>query len=165
MSVPPSLSIPPIRSHLESYDLLAVRTLQQVESTGLAAEALACTPRGADRSLVPEGWEDLTFTTHLSDGSVANLLAGGGGLGSSPQAGGGGGGSELRVTRQNWRDYVRMVELARLKESSAMLAAFQDGLSAVLPTELLPLFTDAEVERLICGVREVDVDLLQQCTE
>lgn len=140
------------RSHLESYDLLAVRTLQQVESTGLAAEALACTPRGADRSLVPEGWEDLSFSTHLSDGSLVSLVPGGNG-------------QETRVTRQNWRDYIRLAEMARLKESSAMLSAFQDGVAAVLPLELLPLFTDNEVERLICGVREVDVDLLQQCTE
>lgn len=41
----------------------------------------------------------------------------------------------------------------------------QDGLAAVLPQELLPLFTEEECERLVCGVREVDVDLLRQCTE
>ena len=35
----------------------------------------------------------------------------------------------------------------------------------MLPQELLPLFTEEEVERLICGVREVDVDLLRQCTD
>ena len=39
------------------------------------------------------------------------------------------------------------------------------GLSAVLPLELFPLFTDQELEELLCGRREVDVDLLEQCTE
>ena len=140
------------RSHLEAFDLLAVRTLQQVESTGEAAEAVAGTPRAADRSLVPEGWEDLSFTTHLSDGTLVVLP-------------GAEHGAETRVTPSNWRKYMRLVELCRLKESSAMLSAFQDGLAAVLPLELFPLFTEAELERLICGVREVDVDLLRQCTE
>jgi hypothetical protein len=69
----PLVGQPLMRACLESYDLLAVRTLQQVESTGNEADALASTPRG-DKSLVPEGWEDLMFTTHLSDGSVLNLL-------------------------------------------------------------------------------------------
>lgn len=35
----------------------------------------------------------------------------------------------------------------------------------MLPQELLPLFTEEECERLVCGVREVDVGLLRQCTE
>lgn len=41
----------------------------------------------------------------------------------------------------------------------------QDGLATVLPQELFAFFTEDEIERLICGVREVDVDLLRQCTE
>jgi hypothetical protein len=72
---------------------------------------------------------------------------------------------QVRVTRQSWRLYVRLVEMCRLKESSAMLKAFQDGIAAVLPLELFPLFASDELERLMCGVREVDVDLLRQCTE
>ena len=41
----------------------------------------------------------------------------------------------------------------------------RNGLAAVLPVELLPMFTANELERLVCGVREVDVELLKQCTE
>jgi hypothetical protein len=41
----------------------------------------------------------------------------------------------------------------------------RDGLSTVLPTELLPIFTPVELEQLICGNSSVDVQLLRQCTE
>ena len=46
-----------------------------------------------------------------------------------------------------------------------MLQFLFTGMSSVLPTELLPLFTPTEIERLVCGVRNVDVNLLKQCTE
>jgi hypothetical protein len=193
----PLVGLPLDRKVLESLDLLAVRTLQQVEATAQAAEARAnrATPRGSaaaaarggeENHLVPEGWEeDLTFTTHLSDGSLVALpissssttaattttttaaagLADNATATTSTTAAAAAAAAETHVTRSNWREYVRLVETVRLKESSAMLGAFQDGLAAVLPQELLPLFTEEEVERLICGVREVDVDLLRQCTD
>jgi hypothetical protein len=43
--------------------------------------------------------------------------------------------------------------------------AFRDGLSAVLPMELLPMFTPNELEQLVSGTSMVDVALLRQCTE
>jgi len=156
------------RFDLASFDLLSVKTLEGVENAahsvmsqggdgddGGGAEA------NSGEILVPEGWEDLSFTTHLSDGTVINLC--------HPVPPSGGGGemmeNEVRVTRSNWKEYISAAESARLKESSAMLRAFQDGVSAVLPLEIFPLFTDEEFEKLMCGVREVDVDLLRQCTE
>ena len=172
----PLVGLPLKRNALESLDFLAVRNLEQVEQTALAAEAKAARAgrggreggqgggkEGGSNSLVPEGWEEeLTFTTHLSDGSLVALPYA---PPSSPAAPQQQQQQPQRVTRANWREYVRLVETVRLKESSAMLGAFQDGLASVLPQELLPLFTEDEVERLICGVREVDVDLLKQCTD
>lgn len=129
----PLVGLPLDRSALEAVDLLAVRALEQVEQAGRAAEAAAsgATPRAtvAARRLVPEGWEDLAFTTHLSDGSLVPLpcsvAAAGGGSGV-----GGGGGDDagaVAVTRANWREYVRLVELVRLREGGPLLAAFQVG--------------------------------------
>ena len=147
------------RYDLASFDLLGVKTLEQVENAARAIMSQDEGTSGPD-NLVPEGWEDLTFTTHLSDGTVINLCHPVQSVVAAESAE-----AEIRVTRSNWREYISAVELARLKESSAMLRAFQDGVSAVLPLEIFPLFTDEEFEKLMCGVREVDVDLLRQCTE
>ncbi len=129
----PLVGLPLDRAALAAVDLLAVKALEQVEQAGVAAEAAASgrTPRAtvAARRLVPEGWEDLTFTTHLSDGSLVTLPAAAEGAGAGAAGGGAGGGAEgaegVAVTRANWREYVRLVELVRLKEGGPLLAAFQ----------------------------------------
>uniref|UniRef100_H3HBU8 Uncharacterized protein n=1 Tax=Phytophthora ramorum TaxID=164328 RepID=H3HBU8_PHYRM len=92
----------------------------------------------------------LTLSTTLSDGAEVLLV---------PQ------GEKMPVTLANRELYVQLVEKTRLTESSQQLAALKDGLASVLPMELAPLFTPRELEVLICGRREVDVDLLRQCTE
>lgn len=124
----PLVGLPLDRAALAAVDLLAVRALEQVEQAGRAAEAGAsgATPRAtvAARRLVPEGWEDLAFTTHLSDGSLVPLpcsVAASAG----PAAGVVGGEEAVAVTRANWREYVRLVELVRLREGGPLLAAFQ----------------------------------------
>uniref|UniRef100_I2CP01 E3 ubiquitin-protein ligase HERC2 n=1 Tax=Nannochloropsis gaditana (strain CCMP526) TaxID=1093141 RepID=I2CP01_NANGC len=163
----PLVGLPLQRDTLGSLDVLAVKNLEQVERTAQVAEARAggAGPEGttASSSLVPEGWEEeLTFSTHLSDGSLVVLphppyLSAPGGVDLEKEP--------ARVTRANWQEYVRLVETVRLKESAAMMGAFQEGMAAVVPQELLPLFTEEEVEQLICGVREVDVELLRKCTD
>jgi hypothetical protein len=44
------------------------------------------------------------------------------------------------------------------------LRALQRGLAAVLPVELLPLFTPTELETLFCGTPRIDVATLQRAT-
>lgn len=122
----PLVGLPLDRAALAAVDLLAVRALEQVEQAGRAAEAAAsgATPRAtvAARRLVPEGWEDLTFTTHLSDGSLVPLPCSVAAMNSTAGAGGE---EAVAVTRTNWREYVRLVELVRLREGGPLLAAFQ----------------------------------------
>ena len=65
----------------------------------------------------------------------------------------------------NWREFVILLERCRLQESAVMFKAYRDGLSAVLPLELLPLFTPMELEQLVSGTSKVDIALLRQCTE
>ncbi|GLE04956.1 hypothetical protein PINS_up013937 [Pythium insidiosum] len=124
------------RGHLESVDVVAANALSRVEE---------CDEMGASDVL-----EHLSFTTTLSDGSEVPLRLGG---------------ENEPVTLQNRSEYVELVERTRLTESAQQLAALREGLAAVLPMELAPLFTPRELEVLICGRREVDVDLLRQCTE
>jgi hypothetical protein len=87
----------------------------------------------------------------------------GGGLG----GGGGGGGIPRRepLTFANRLEFVRQVETGRLKQMDAPLSAFLTGLSAVLPAPLLPLFKPEELEELICGSPEIDIELLKRVTD
>lgn len=124
------------RAHLESVDVVTTNNLSLVEE---------CDESNADGVL-----EHLSFSTPLSDGTEAPLCPNG---------------ESTPVTMENRMEYVKLVEKKRLTESSQQLAALREGLASVLPMELAPLFTPRELEVLICGHREVDVDLLRQCTE
>ncbi|KDO27055.1 hypothetical protein SPRG_07766 [Saprolegnia parasitica CBS 223.65] len=94
--------------------------------------------------------EPLVFTTHLSDGTEVPLLPDG---------------DARLVDSSNRAEYVELSLRKRLNESSPQLQALRDGLASVLPMELTGLFTAREFEVLVCGRRQVDVNLLQQCTE
>ncbi|KAG1701156.1 hypothetical protein DVH05_011392 [Phytophthora capsici] len=130
------------RAHLESVDVAAANNLSRVEELSTDTEGAA---QEAEEVL---GY--LTLSTTLSDGVEVPL---------TPQ------GEKMPVTLANRELYVQLVEKTRLTESSQQLAALKDGLASVLPMELAALFTPRELEVLICGRREVDVDLLHQCTE
>lgn len=43
--------------------------------------------------------------------------------------------------------------------------AIRRGLASVIPIEHLRLFTWDELEEFVCGRKEVDIDLLESCTE
>ncbi|UIZ29691.1 hypothetical protein KXD40_002911 [Peronospora effusa] len=130
------------RAHLESVDVAVANNLKCVEELKFDTETAA---QDGEEVL---GY--LTLSTTLSDGIEVPLVPNG---------------EKMSVTLANRELYVQLVENTRLTESSQQLAALKDGLASVLPMELSPLFTPRELEVLICGRREVDVDLLQQCTE
>lgn len=137
------------RAHLETIDVLAANRLSKMEELGAELETKRV-EMGLDDTHIPKEWHELNFTVTTADGSRVPLLPGG---------------SELQVNLGNWRDYVRLVERFRLRESFVMYRALTDGLSSVIPTELFPLFTPTELEQLMCGNTVVDISLLKQCTE
>ncbi|CEG36584.1 hect e3 ubiquitin [Plasmopara halstedii] len=130
------------RAHLESVDVAVVNNLNRIEALDTNMET------AAQEAAELLGY--LTMSTTLSDGVEVPLV---------PL------GEKMPVTLANRELYVQLVEKTRLTESRQQLAALKDGLASVLPMELAPLFTPRELEVLICGRREVDVDLLHQCTE
>lgn len=56
--------------------------------------------------------------------------------------------------------YLRSAAVRR-GHSAAFFEALYSGLGAVLPAELLPLFTPPELEALFCGTQTIDVGLLK----
>ncbi|CAM9945686.1 unnamed protein product, partial [Discosporangium mesarthrocarpum] len=149
----PLVCLPLSLVHLRSIDELATKKglEEEVKTSKKGMEKLKDNSSKPNESAaVPQEWEELNFTTHLSDGSEVPLIPGG---------------EQEAVRLDNWSDYVQRSEVCRLGESSPMLRAFREGLATVLPVELFAIFTPTELERLVCGVRQVDVGLLQQCTE
>jgi len=63
---------------------------------------------------------------------------------------------------ENIDDVLRLAEQHQHQFCAREFHSFRQGLSAILPVELLTLFAEKEVELLFCGPDEIDVDLLRQ---
>ena len=148
----PLVRLPLSRAHLETVDHLAVKQLEDIIRKGLELEELANAEDGGvyTSSYRPDEWTDYNFTVSLADGSRIPLKSNG---------------DEEPLTLGNWREYVDLVERLRLRESVVMFKCIRDGISCVLPSEILPIFTSTELEQVITGSSEVDVQLLKQLTE
>lgn len=134
----PLASLPLSSVNLESIDVATSNLLRQI------SQIAENTP---DRE---ERLDYLSFTTHLSDGTEVELIPNG---------------EQKKVLWKNRMEYIDFVKRKRLTESVQQLQALQDGLASVLPMEVASLFTPQELEVLICGRRQVDVQLLKQCTD
>ena len=142
--------LPVTRLHLEQVDVLSIKNLVDIESTALSIEEEIKSGHCYPEDYIPEDWKELTFSTYLSDGSWIQLVPDG---------------DRYSVTLSNWRQYVHLVEMTRLKENETLLRILIDGISCVLPREILPLFTASEARLLFTGESRVDVEYLKMNTE
>lgn len=96
---------------------------------------------------------DLTFTANVDDfGEVREVEL-------KP------GGADIEVTDDNKAEYVRL--LTRHRMTSAIrpqIDAFLSGFHEMCPVELINVFTPSELELLISGTPEIDVDDMQANT-
>ncbi|MGH0185882.1 UNVERIFIED_CONTAM: hypothetical protein FKN15_019390 [Acipenser sinensis] len=92
---------------------------------------------------------ELTYTTLLSDGRVVEL---------SP------GCSSTVVKYEDRKEFIRLVQKARLEESREQIAAMQAGLLKVVPQAVLDLLTWQELEKKVCGDPEITVEALKRLT-
>jgi len=136
----PLVGLPLTNKHLESIDLLTAKRVQTLREIGVEQFSEG----------ISETWEELTFTKFSSDGRLIELVPDG---------------SSQHVDKENWKTYCTLTVAAGLHEGSQALQSFYAGLAAILPTELFPLFTDNELETMICGSKDMDVEMLQKCTE
>ncbi|KAF5391323.1 hypothetical protein D9757_002066 [Collybiopsis confluens] len=69
------------------------------------------------------------------------------------------GGAEIPVTEENKKDYVECVVDYRIsKRVKEQFEAFMSGFSELIPQDLITVFDERELELLIGGVNEIDVD-------
>lgn len=75
-------------------------------------------------------------------------------------------GSNILVTEQNKREYVKLV--CQMKMTGAIrqqLNAFLEGFYDIIPKKLVGIFTEQELELLISGLPTIDIDDLKANTE
>ncbi|NXU16140.1 HECD3 ligase, partial [Pardalotus punctatus] len=99
-----------------------------------------------------EGFEfmfgrELTYTTVLSDQRMVELIPNG---------------SNTAVRYEDRREFIRLVQKARLEESKEQIAAICAGLLSVVPQPVLDLLTWQQMEKRICGDPEITVAELQK---
>lgn len=76
------------------------------------------------------------------------------------------GGASVAVTEANKHEYVRLVTEQRLTNSiRSQIDAFLDGFHEIIPRELIALFSEQELELLISGLPDIDVDEWKNHTE
>lgn len=73
-------------------------------------------------------------------------------------------GPAQRVTLANHERYIKKLLEFRLHEFDAHVAAIRRGLAQLVPTAALRLFTWSEMEVLVSGRPEIDIDLLKRHT-
>ncbi|GAA96285.1 uncharacterized protein L969DRAFT_606130 [Mixia osmundae IAM 14324] len=68
-------------------------------------------------------------------------------------------GANINVTQENKHEYVRLVTEQRLTKSvQAQIDSFLAGLWEIIPKDLIQIFSDNELELLISGLPDIDVD-------
>ena len=69
------------------------------------------------------------------------------------------GGRDIEVTNENKKEYVDLMVKWRIeKRISEQFAAFKQGFSELIPQDLINVFDERELELLIGGIAEIDVD-------
>ena len=75
-------------------------------------------------------------------------------------------GRNLPVTEENKKDYVRLV--CQMKMTGAIhqqIKSFLEGFYEIIPKKLISIFNEQELELLISGLPNVDIDDLKANTE
>ena len=61
--------------------------------------------------------------------------------------------------------YISMLIYNRLNEAEIQINSIKTGLSKIIPLSILQLFTGKELSLLVCGKKDVDIDLLRHNTK
>ncbi|XP_043270860.1 E3 ubiquitin-protein ligase Su(dx) isoform X2 [Venturia canescens] len=69
------------------------------------------------------------------------------------------GGDKIRVVEENKEEYMRlMTEWRMTRGIEEQTKAFLEGFNSVVPLEWLKYFDERELELMLCGMQEIDVD-------
>lgn len=75
------------------------------------------------------------------------------------------GGDNVRVNEENKEEYIRLMTDWRMNRGiEEQTKAFLDGFNEVVPLEWLHYFDERELELMLCGMQEIDIDDWQRNT-
>merc|ERR1712109_181393 len=75
------------------------------------------------------------------------------------------GGNDIQVTEENKEEYLSLVcEWRMTRGIEEQTKAFLEGFNEVVPLEWLQYFDERELELMLCGMQEIDVDDWQRNT-
>ena len=75
-------------------------------------------------------------------------------------------GSSISVTNENKEEYVRLMAEHKLTDAfKDQITAFLSGFHEIVPPKLVSIFDEAELELLISGVPDIDIDDMQNNTD
>jgi len=102
--------------------------------------------QGINAANFSSAFDGETFTTRDSSGRTVELCPDG---------------ANRLVTFENALEYADLLEKQRLTEAGAAYAAIRKGMSAIVPMNLLYMFSWKQVETLVCGAADINVDVLK----
>lgn len=146
-----NLSFPPLFWKRLLLDPLNIRDLRGVDVC--TVQILEILRNLEANQLTPETFSyayDEKFTTKDSSGREVELIDGG---------------KDKPVTYENAAEYADLIEKSRLNESSKQYAALRKGISAVVPFDYLNLFSWKQLETLVCGAANIDIEILKVNTD
>lgn len=75
-------------------------------------------------------------------------------------------GENIIVDEANKAEYIDLMQLTKTyREVSPYIEKFKEGFFEVIPEELIEIFSPAEIEILICGKTEIDLEDLKKYTK
>ena len=75
------------------------------------------------------------------------------------------GGNDIQVTEENKNEYLELICAWRMSRGiEEQTKAFLEGFNEVVPLEWLQYFDERELELMLCGMQEIDVDDWQRHT-
>jgi len=131
----------PTLQDLEAIDgtaLRAVESIRNIDQSGVDADTFA--------DLFFE-----TFTTYLADGSSVELIPGG---------------RNIDLTFHNRFEYCDLVLQTQMHAYDKQIKAIREGINYIVPLNIIDgFFTHSQLETLICGKLNMNIDLLRSQTE
>ena len=75
-------------------------------------------------------------------------------------------GQQIAVTDENKIEYVKLISKHRMTTAiKSQIECFMDGFYEMVPAELISIFSPTELELLICGLPDVDIEELRLNTD
>ena len=75
-------------------------------------------------------------------------------------------GSEIKVTNENKNEYVELYSIFALKSKiEKQVNSFCEGFNMLIPHDKIKFFSPKELDLLICGVTDIEVEDMIQNTE